>query len=182
MNRGCPPNLIALLLAFTATLFACSTLKSPGGPATATALPNAPSAPSAVVTGKDRPEHAKTKVPVSAADPQWGDVDAPVLDATGLVVAPGFVNVLSHAWGTLQLDPTGASDLLQGVTTEVFGEAFSLGPSDERTVEAMRPWGDMGRDVEVVFPRLSNGLDHLERRGVASREDAGGSRWRSTAS
>jgi N-acyl-D-amino-acid deacylase len=94
-------------------------------------------------------------------------LDAQSLDATGLVVAPGFINVLSHAWGTLQLDPTGASDLLQGVTTEVFGEAFSLGPSDERTVEAMRPWGDMGRDVEVVFPRLSDGLDHLERRGVA---------------
>ena len=95
------------------------------------------------------------------------DLDTQVLDATGLVVAPGFINVLSHAWGTLQMDPSGASDLLQGVTTEVFGEAFSLGPSDERTVEAMRPWGDMGRDVDVVFPRLSDGLDHLERKGVA---------------
>src|SRR4051795_4579790 len=82
-------------------------------------------------------------------------VDATVIDVTGLTVAPGFVNVLSHAWGTLQLDPTGASDLLQGVTTEVFGEAFSLGPSDERMVEAMRPWGDMGRDAEVNFSRLS---------------------------
>src|SRR3954451_3933558 len=94
-------------------------------------------------------------------------VDAKVVDATGLTVAPGFVNVLSHAWGTLQLDPTGASDLLQGVTTEVFGEAFSLGPSDDRMVEAMRPWGDMDRDVQVIFPRLSEGLDHLERKGVA---------------
>jgi N-acyl-D-amino-acid deacylase len=94
-------------------------------------------------------------------------VDARVIDVTGLTVAPGFVNVLSHAWGTLQLDPTGASDLLQGVTTEVFGEAFSLGPSDDLVVEAMRPWGDMGRDVEVIFPRLSQGLDHLEGKGVA---------------
>src|SRR3954447_17977045 len=94
-------------------------------------------------------------------------VDATVIDATGLTVAPGFVNVPSHAWGTLQLDPTGASDLLQGVTTEVFGEAFSLGPSDDRMVEAMRPWGDMGRDVQVIFPRLSEGLDHLESKGVA---------------
>jgi len=33
-------------------------------------------------------------------------VDAQVVDATGLTVAPGFVNMLSHAWGTLQLDPT----------------------------------------------------------------------------
>jgi N-acyl-D-amino-acid deacylase len=93
-------------------------------------------------------------------------VDARVLDATGLVVAPGFVNVLSHAWASLQLDPSGGSDLLQGVTTEVFGEAFSLGPSDDRMLEAMSPWGDKG-DVEVVFARLSEGLEHLERTGVA---------------
>src|SRR3954469_4811050 len=94
-------------------------------------------------------------------------VDARVVDATGLTVVPGFVNVLSHAWGTLQVDPSGASELLQGVTTEVFGEAFSLGPSDDRMVEAMRPWAGMGRDAEVIFPRLSLGLDHLERKGVA---------------
>src|SRR4051794_1204942 len=50
-------------------------------------------------------------------------VDAVELDATGQVVAPGFVNILSHAWGSLQIDSTGGSDLLQGVTTEVFGEA-----------------------------------------------------------
>src|SRR3954447_5203898 len=94
-------------------------------------------------------------------------VDARVVDATGLTVVPGFVNVLSHAWGTLQVDPSGASELLQGVTTEVFGEAFSLGPSDDRMVEAMRPWGGMGRDAEVIFSRLSLGLDYLERKGVA---------------
>ncbi len=58
--------------------------------------------------------------------------DARVLDATGLAVTPGFVNVLSHAWGSLQRDGSGSADLLQGVTTEVFGEAFSLGPADAR--------------------------------------------------
>ena len=94
-------------------------------------------------------------------------VDAEVLDATGLVVAPGFVNVLSHAWGSLQRDGSGASDLLQGVTTEVFGEAFSLGPSDGRLAEAMRPWGGLGEEAQVEFERLSQGLDHVERLGVA---------------
>jgi len=93
--------------------------------------------------------------------------DAQVLDAHGHVVAPGFVNVLSHAWGSLQRDGSGASDLLQGVTTEVFGEAFSLGPSDGRLTEAMRPWGGLGDEVRVEFDRLSQGLDHLERLGVA---------------
>jgi N-acyl-D-amino-acid deacylase len=100
-----------------------------------------------------------------------GDVDAPVdaetIDASGLVVAPGFINVLSHAWGSVQRDPTAASDLIQGVTTEVFGEAFSLGPSDGRLTEALRPWADLAADERVEFPRLSEGLSHLERRGIA---------------
>jgi N-acyl-D-amino-acid deacylase len=94
-------------------------------------------------------------------------VDADVVDATGLAVAPGFINVLSHAWGSLQLDPSGASDLLQGVTTEVFGEAFSLGPSDARLVEGLRPWGDLSDGARLEFPRLSDGLAHLESNGVA---------------
>jgi N-acyl-D-amino-acid deacylase len=94
-----------------------------------------------------------------------GGVDAPELDATGHVVAPGFVNVLSHAWGSLQQDPTGGSDLLQGVTTEVFGEAFSLGPG--QVSQALRNWDDLSGGARVDFDRLSQGLDYLERKGVA---------------
>jgi N-acyl-D-amino-acid deacylase len=97
----------------------------------------------------------------ATADP----VDAVELDATGQVVAPGFVNVLSHAWGSLQLDSTGGSDLLQGVTTEVFGEAFSLGPG--KVSEALRNWDDLGGGAQVDFDRLSQGLDHLVHKGVA---------------
>ena len=93
------------------------------------------------------------------------DLDAAELDATGHVVSPGFINVLSHAWGTLQLDPSGASDLLQGVTTEVFGEAFSLGPG--KVSQALANWDSLGGGALVDFDRLSQGLDHLERRGVA---------------
>lgn len=89
----------------------------------------------------------------------------PELDATGLAVCPGFVNVLSHAWGSLQLDGSGASDLLQGVTTEVFGEAYSLGPSDERLEQLTGGLADTG--VQVVFDRLGDGLDALVRGGVA---------------
>jgi N-acyl-D-amino-acid deacylase len=89
----------------------------------------------------------------------------PELDATGLAVCPGFVNVLSHAWGSLQLDGSGASDLVQGVTTEVFGEAFSLGPSDERLEQLTGSMDDTG--VQVVYPRLSDGLVALEAMGIA---------------
>src|SRR3954463_6964540 len=99
-----------------------------------------------------------------------GQIDAAVLDADALeaggqVVAPGFVNVLSHAWGSLQRDGSGASDLLQGVTTEVFGEAFSLGPSDGRLVESLKPWGDLTSSARLEFARLSEGLAYLESQG-----------------
>src|SRR6476646_10574466 len=96
-----------------------------------------------------------------------GELDAPELDATGHVVAPGFINVLSHAWGSLQVDSTGGSDLLQGVTTEVFGESLSLGPSDSRLAESMRGWGEFGANYRLEFDRLSEGLAFLEKSGIA---------------
>lgn len=93
------------------------------------------------------------------------EVDAVEVDASGLAVVPGFINVLSHAWGALQRDGSAASDLLQGVTTEVFGEAFTPGPSTAEFVELCRAY--YAPDVEVDFPRLSDGLNSLERGGVA---------------
>ena len=93
---------------------------------------------------------------------------AEVLDATGLTVTPGFINVLSHAWGSLQVDGSGASDLLQGVTTEVFGEAFSLGPGDESVAAAVTSLlGEVPDGVQLAFPRLADGLDCLVSKGVA---------------
>lgn len=91
---------------------------------------------------------------------------APELDATGLAVAPGFINILSHSWGSLQVDARGASESLQGVTTQVFGEAFSLGPSSAEVLAVVRQFGlDDGQRVD--FPRLSEGLSFLESKGVA---------------
>ena len=91
--------------------------------------------------------------------------DAEVLDATGLVVVPGFINVLSHGWGPMQSDGSAASDLLQGVTTEVFGEAFSLGPSNADLARAVKQFDPS--DIRVDFDRLGEGLDYLEHRGIA---------------
>ncbi len=82
---------------------------------------------------------------------------------------PGFVNMLSHAWESLQRDGSGASDLLQGVTTEVFGEAFSLGPGndDVATMVGALAGGSEEGGVRLVFDHLAEGLDHLEKLGVA---------------
>jgi N-acyl-D-amino-acid deacylase len=91
------------------------------------------------------------------------NVQARVLDATGQSVVPGFINVLSHAWASLQQEPMATSELLQGVTTQVFGEGFSLGPSREGM--ALELMGEFPQ-ATLDFPRLSEGLQHLERQGV----------------
>ena len=51
-----------------------------------------------------------------------------VVDATGLAVSPGLINMLSWAPASLIEDGRGLSDLVQGVTLEVFGEGISMGP------------------------------------------------------
>jgi N-acyl-D-amino-acid deacylase len=50
-----------------------------------------------------------------------------VVDATGLAVAPGFINMLSHSEASLIADGRSMSELRQGVTTQIFGEG-SMGP------------------------------------------------------
>ena len=64
---------------------------------------------------------------------------------------------------------SGASDLVQGVTTQVFGEAFSLGPGndDVRDMVGALAGGHEEGGVRLVFDHLADGLDHLERLGVA---------------
>lgn len=89
----------------------------------------------------------------------------PELDATGLTVAPGFINILSHAYESLQQDPRGLSDLYQGVTTEIFGEGYSLGPVTGRGVEIVDP-NPREDGVRTAFPRLMDFLESLEANGV----------------
>ncbi|WP_327233393.1 amidohydrolase family protein [Streptomyces sp. NBC_01317] len=87
----------------------------------------------------------------------------PEIDATGLVVAPGLINVLSHAWEAIQLDGSCRSDLVQGVTTEVFGEGVSLGPAGSELLDMV----PMRSGARLTFPRLGDGLDHVEAQGTS---------------
>ncbi len=89
-----------------------------------------------------------------------------VIDAQGRAVAPGFVNVLSWANETLIEDGRGQSDLLQGVTLEVFGEGWSMGPlTDAMRAERLKQQGDIRFDIP--WTSLGDYLDHLEARGVS---------------
>lgn len=92
-------------------------------------------------------------------------LDCPELDAEGCAVAPGFINVLSHAYESLQRDPRGLSDLYQGVTSEIFGEGFSLGPVTGRMVDAVAA-GSRDDGVRMSWSRLGDFLDDLVKAGI----------------
>lgn len=88
------------------------------------------------------------------------------IDATGLAVAPGFINMLSWATESLLADGRGLSDLKQGVTLEVMGEGSSMGPWNEkmRRQETERQ-GDI--KYRVTWATLDEYLRQLETLGIA---------------
>ncbi len=89
------------------------------------------------------------------------------IDATGLVVAPGFINMLSWAVEDLIADGNSQSDIRQGVTLEVFGEGMSMGPlSPELKERFARQQGDIKYDIE--WTTLDEYLEYLERKGVSA--------------
>jgi N-acyl-D-aspartate/D-glutamate deacylase len=87
------------------------------------------------------------------------------LDVGGLAVAPGFVNMLSWATESLLEDGRAQSDIRQGVTLEVMGEGFSMGPLTEQMKEEVEAQSLLGHPVE--WTTLGEYLEHLERRGVS---------------
>ncbi len=92
---------------------------------------------------------------------------ARVIEARGLAVAPGFINVLSWATESLIEDGRALSDIRQGVTLEVFGEGWSMGPLDAAMKEQLvRDQADIHYEVE--WTTLGEYLDHLALRGVAT--------------
>ena len=88
------------------------------------------------------------------------------VDASGLAVAPGFINMLSWAVETLVADGRSQSDIRQGVTLEVFGEGVSLGPLNEEMRREMR---ERQSEVtyDVTWTTLDEGLRWLAQRGIA---------------
>lgn len=89
------------------------------------------------------------------------------IDATGLVVAPGFINMLSWATESLLIDGKSQSDIRQGVTLEVFGEGSSMGPlTKERKKEWQENQGEVTYDID--WNSLDEYLQSLERRGVST--------------
>ena len=87
------------------------------------------------------------------------------VDASGLAVSPGFINMLSWAGETLIEDGRGMSDTVQGVTLEVFGEGASMGPWNEE-MKALDRQRQQDIKYDIPWTTLGQYLEHLEKRGV----------------
>lgn len=89
------------------------------------------------------------------------------IDAAGMVVAPGFINMLSWAVESLIEDGRSMSDIVQGVTLEVLGEGDSWGPWSESMKREMKAsQGDIKYDI--AWTTLGEYLEFLEQRGVST--------------
>lgn len=89
-----------------------------------------------------------------------------IIDAEGKAVTPGFINMLSWATTSLIVDDRGMSDLKQGVTLEVMGEGWSMGPlTEEMKQQEIAAQGDLKYTVE--WNTLGEYLQYLEEKGVA---------------
>lgn len=103
---------------------------------------------------------------IVAVSPELSGSAKRVIDARGLAVAPGFINMLSWAADALIADGAGESDIRQGITLEVFGEGTSEAPVSDKMVQA-----EQNRQGDIRYPiswrSLEQYFDAMEKRGIA---------------
>lgn len=88
------------------------------------------------------------------------------LEAAGLAVAPGFINMLSWSTESLIVDGRSQGEVRQGVTTEIFGEGFSMGPLSEAMKKRLKEeQGDLQYDIR--WTTLAEYLAYLAKKGVS---------------
>jgi N-acyl-D-amino-acid deacylase len=88
------------------------------------------------------------------------------IDAHGLAVAPGFINIMSQAQESLIADGRGMSDVKQGVTTEIFGEGESMGPLSPAMKEEFKTY-QTDIKYDIAWTTLGEYLQWLTQRGVS---------------
>ncbi len=97
-----------------------------------------------------------------------------VVDAAGMVVCPGFIDILSHSHTPLMYDAHDLSKITQGVTTEIMGEGWTPAPNGGRIADPFA--GYVGKDREELsdwieraknWPRFGDWLTALAERGVS---------------
>ena len=88
-----------------------------------------------------------------------------VIDARGLVIAPGFIDMLGQSESYVLIDPRVMSKVMQGVTTEITGEGESIAPLNERLIKEQE---DFNRryNLKVDWRTLNEYFQRLERQGA----------------
>jgi N-acyl-D-aspartate/D-glutamate deacylase len=88
-------------------------------------------------------------------------------DVSGLAVSPGFINMLSWATESLIEDGRSMGDIMQGVTLEVFGEGWSMGPlNDGMKADELASQSDIRYDID--WTTLGEYMDSLVARGIST--------------
>ncbi len=85
------------------------------------------------------------------------------IDASGLVVAPGFIDMLGQSEFNVLVDGRAASKIMQGVTTEITGEGASIAPVNDRMIREGKPNWDHFKVVQD-FTTLAGYFERLETR------------------
>jgi N-acyl-D-amino-acid deacylase len=88
-----------------------------------------------------------------------------VIDATGLVVAPGFIDMLGQSEYPLLIDNRSLSKLSQGITTEVTGEGAAVAPQDAQTLAQVQPELDQYH-LKVDWTTLDEYFQRLQKNGT----------------
>ncbi|MEU6861761.1 D-aminoacylase [Streptomyces sp. NPDC046876] len=94
------------------------------------------------------------------------------LDAHGLALAPGFVDMHAHSDLALLRDPDHSAKAAQGITLEVLGQdGLSYAPVDDRTLAGVRAaitgWNGPGEDADFTWRSVGGYLDRLDSAGIA---------------
>lgn len=87
------------------------------------------------------------------------------IDVHGLVVAPGFIDMLGQSELTLLVDPRAPSKIFQGITTEVTGEGESVAPLNDAMIRQNQPAYDHYR-LKVDWRTLPEYFARLQRQGI----------------
>jgi N-acyl-D-amino-acid deacylase len=88
-----------------------------------------------------------------------------VIDAKGLIVAPGFIDLLGQSETNLLVDPRAMSKVMQGVTTEITGEGSSIAPINERLIAEEGEYYKR-YNINVDWRTLREYFARLERQGI----------------
>jgi N-acyl-D-amino-acid deacylase len=87
------------------------------------------------------------------------------VDATGKIIAPGFIDTLGQSELALLIDNRALSKLSQGITTEITGEGGSIAPQNERTIASLKPALDQYK-LTIDWTTLDGYFRRLEKQGT----------------